>query len=71
MKLIEIRGCTGSGKSTLMRQVMAELNLERHPSWDGYSNDDVVVLGNYAMETGGLENRYTLTDNWFRKERRE
>ncbi len=71
--IINIRGTSGSGKSTVMRRVMSEMTLQPH-SVPGrrnplfytarYRDRRVAVLGHYESECGGCDtiNSYsTLT----------
>ena len=66
-RFLEIRGGTGVGKSTLVRQVMKELvTVRAQDPWVGSftaaSRVKIAVPGSYRMATGGLENRYTLEE---------
>jgi len=61
--VIEIRGGTGAGKSTLIRDLVHDavhLSISDH-LWVGLLHGTrLAVPGSYAMATGGLENRYSL-----------
>lgn len=70
-RFIEVRGGTGAGKSTLVRQVMAaaDAELRADDPWVGRWTFPepgryvkLAVPGTYRMPTGGLENRYTLEE---------
>jgi hypothetical protein len=59
--IIQIRGTSGSGKSTVMRQVMLTLGewlpirREGRKQPLGYQHADIVVLGHYESPCGGCD----------------
>lgn len=63
MKLIQIRGCNGSGKTTMMKQFVEKHNLEikeiqvnKIPTFISVSKDmQIIVLGRYDKKTGGCD----------------
>lgn len=65
--IIEIRGCTGAGKSSLVRALMEKAHAYPLTKSDVYlgriyaakMDYNIAFLGSYKMVTGGLENRYT------------
>lgn len=64
--IIQIRGTSGSGKSTVMRKVMAEIVKDSAQPWDPetietrkmplyYNRNGVIVLGHYEIACGGCD----------------
>lgn len=63
MSVIQIRGTSGSGKTTVMRALMAQLGPwepqyaegRKKPLWYS-SHSDLVILGHYESTCGGCDN---------------
>lgn len=67
MMIINLRGTNGSGKSTIVRQVMAHFEMKpvfketrRQPI--GYHSDKLWVVGHYETECGGCDTISSLDD---------
>ena len=42
-RLINIRGTNGSGKTTMMKRVIAELNKKEEPVWDEFTTEEITT----------------------------